>query len=233
MSKALERVRGVRRLPLFPLPIVLFPGVPLPLHIFELRYRRMLADVRASNNLFGVSVFDASASELSAPPVGHLGCVAEITETQALPDGRYNILTVGVVRYRVQSYLDEGDSYLVGEVSFFEDEPEDDALLKSRAREVTDLFMRIARAVRTINDERANLPEVPETNPEHLSFLIAGAMDIDVQAKYEMLEMRSTMQRLLRLRELLEGAVANYEERARVHQLAKGNGHAGKKIDLE
>ena len=61
MSEALDKVRGVRELPLFPLPLVLFPGVPLPLHIFEERYRRLLADVRASNNLFGLSYFDPGA----------------------------------------------------------------------------------------------------------------------------------------------------------------------------
>ncbi len=49
MSEALDKVRGVRELPLFPLPVVLFPGMPMPLHIFEDRYRQMLADVRAGN----------------------------------------------------------------------------------------------------------------------------------------------------------------------------------------
>ena len=68
MSEALDRMRGMRELPLFPLPIVLFPGVPLPLHIFEPRYREMLSDIRASGNLFGLSYFDPSASERDLPP---------------------------------------------------------------------------------------------------------------------------------------------------------------------
>src|SRR6201991_3416461 len=99
MSEALDKVRGVRELPLFPLPLVLFPGVPLPLHIFEERYRRLLADVRVSNNLFGLSYFDAGTDDRPAP--GHVGCATEIIEIQPLPDGRSNILTVGVARYRV------------------------------------------------------------------------------------------------------------------------------------
>src|SRR3954471_9571808 len=102
MSEALDKMRGVRELPLFPLPLVLFPGVPLPLHVFEERYRRLLADVRVSNNLFGLSYFDpGSTGSLEAPPVGHVGCATEVVEVQLLPDGRSNILTVGVARYRV------------------------------------------------------------------------------------------------------------------------------------
>src|SRR5258705_13395584 len=104
----IEKVRGVRELPVFPLPIVLFPGVPLPLHIFEPRYRQMLVDITKTNNLFGLSYFDSTTSEKEIPPAGHIGCVAEVTETQSLPDGRSNILTVGIVRYRVESYVERG-----------------------------------------------------------------------------------------------------------------------------
>ena len=101
MSEAFDRVRGVRELPLFPLPLVLFPGVPLPLHIFEPRYRQLLADIRVNDNLFGLSFFDPESGESDAPPVGHIGCVAEVTEAESLPDGRANIMSVGLIRYRV------------------------------------------------------------------------------------------------------------------------------------
>ena len=63
MSEASDKVRGMRELPLFPLPVVLFPGVPLPLHIFEPRYRQMLTDIRVSNNLFGLSYFDPTIEQ--------------------------------------------------------------------------------------------------------------------------------------------------------------------------
>ncbi len=233
MSDALDKVRGVRELPLFPLPVVLFPGVPMPFHVFEPRYRQLLADVSARDNLFGLSYFDPNTSERTAPPVGHLGCVAEISETESLPDGRANIMTFGLVRYRVEAYVDSNDPYLVGEVSFFEDEREDAALLAERAQEVSGLFVRIARAVRTLNDERASLPEIPDTDPEKLSFLIAAAIETDAESKLELLEMRSTSARLERLGDLLRRAVKDYEERARMYHLAKGNGHSGKKVNLE
>ena len=230
MSDALDKVRGVRELPLFPLPVVLFPGVPMPLHVFEERYRRLLADVRVTNNLFGLPFFDEAESAEGRPAVGHVGCAAEVVEVQPLEDGRSNILTVGLVRYRLDSYVEAGEPYLVGRVEFFEDEEEDKALLARRARVVTQVFERIARAVRTLNDDRAALPDLPEAEPERLSFLVAAAMEMDNEIKQELLELRSGAERLARLRRLLTQVVAGYEERARMHKLVKGNGHAGRKI---
>lgn len=233
MSDIMERVRGVRELPLFPLPVVLFPGVPLPLHIFEPRYRQMLDDVRASNNFFGLSYFDASSATTDLPPAGHVGCVAEITETQLLPDGRSNILTIGLIRYRVEGYVDRGDPYLVARVNFFEDQEESEDLLTESSRHVAETFTRIARAVRIINDERASLPDISDTEPQRLSFLVAAAIEIDAELKQELLELQSTSERLQRLSDMLSRAVSSYEERARVHELAKRNGHSGKRIEID
>lgn len=233
MSEASDKVRGLSDLPLFPLPVVLFPGVPLPLHIFEQRYRQMLLDIRLANNLFGLAYFDPTTTENEVPPAGHVGCVAEVTETQTLADGRSNILTLGVIRYRIESYVERGAPYLVAQVSYFEDDEEDESLLAGPAKEVADTFTRIAQAVRTINDERAALPDISNTEPQRLSFLVAAAMEIDADVKQELLELRSTSERLERLRGMLAVAVRGYEERARIHELAKGNGHGGKRIEIE
>jgi ATP-dependent Lon protease len=233
MSEASDKVRGLSELPLFPLPVVLFPGVPLPLHIFEPRYRQMLLDIRDERNLFGLAYFDSTTSENEVPPAGHVGCVAEVTETQAFPDGRSNVLTLGVIRFRIESYVERGDPYLVTRVSYFEDEDEDEAVLAGPAKEVAEIFTRIAQAVRTINDERALLPDISTTEPQRLSFLVAAAMEIEADVKQELLELRSTSERLDRLRGMLNIAVKGYEERARVHELAKSNGHSGRKIELE
>jgi ATP-dependent Lon protease len=233
MSEAMDKVRGVAELPVFPLPVVLFPGVPLPLHIFEPRYRQMLLDIRVTNNLFGVSYFDQNTATNEVPPVGHVGCVAEVTETQNLADGRSNILTLGVVRYRLESYVERGEPYLMAQLSYFEDDVEDDDALAGPTKEVAEAFTRIAQAVRTINDERTSLPDISDTEPQHLSFLVAAAMEIEADVKQELLEMRSTFSRLERLRSMLSVAVKGYEERARIHELAKGNGHGGRKIELE
>ena len=233
MSEALDKVRGVRELPLFPLPVVLFPGMPMPLHIFEDRYRQMLADVRAGNNLFALSYFDSSSSAEDMPSAGHVGCVAEVAETQALPDGRSNILAVGIIRYQAENYVERGDSYLVVRPSYFEDDEEDESELANKSREVASLFMRVANAIRMINDERGNLPDISDTEAQKLSFLVAAAMEIELETKQDLLELRSTSERLDRLRDLLVRVVKGYEERARLHAIAKRNGHGGKKIEIE
>ncbi|HEV8589887.1 MAG TPA: LON peptidase substrate-binding domain-containing protein [Pyrinomonadaceae bacterium] len=233
MSEALDKVRGVRELPLFPLPVVLFPGMPMPLHIFEARYRQLLTDIRAGDNLFGLSYFDASSSDKDIPPTGHVGCVAEVTETQGLPDGRSNVLAVGVVRYQVEDYVERDDPYLVVRVKFFEDEEENSQQLHSDAREVAAMFMRVANAIRVTNDERGNLPDITDTEPQKLSFLVAAAMELEPEVKQQLLELRSTSERLHRLGDFLARVVKSYEERARLHSIAKGNGHGGKNIDLD
>jgi Lon protease-like protein len=159
--------------------------------------------------------------------------VAEVNEVQELPDGRSNILTVGVVRYKVDAYIERGDPYLVARVSFFEDDEEDIEQLQDIAGNVSALFMRIARSIRTINNERANLPDVSDTEPQRLSFLVAAAMELESELKQELLELRSTAERLRRLADMLSRAVDHYEERARIHEVAKGNGHSGKRLDIE
>src|SRR4029077_5502393 len=178
MSEAIDKVRGVSELPLFPLPVVLFPGVPLPLHIFEPRYRKMLEDIGAQNNLVALAYFDATHANGDLPPSGHVGCVAEVAETQALPDGRSNILAVGVIRYEAEAYVERGDSYLVVRPSYFEDDEEEESALENKSREVASLFMRVANAIRVINDERGNLPDISDTEAQKLSFLVAAAMEI-------------------------------------------------------
>ena len=229
----MDKVRGVRELPLFPLPVVLFPGMPMPLHIFEPRYRKMLTDIRAGDNLFGLSYFDSAADEKEIPMAGHIGCVAEVTETQALPDGRSNVLTVGVIRYRAEGYVERGDPYLVVRPVFFEDDDEDDASLSASSRDVAAMFMRVANSIRLINDERGNLPDISDTEPQKLSFLVAAALEIEIETKQELLELRSTAERLSRLHDTLARVVKGYEERARLHGIAKGNGHGGKKVEVE
>jgi ATP-dependent Lon protease len=215
MSDSFDKLQDLRELALFPLPVVLFPGVPMPLHIFEPRYRQLLKDVSAGSNVFGLPYFDV------------------IIEVQALPDGRSNILTVGLVRYQLEEYVDYGDPYLVGRISLVEDEEEDEVKLTRKAEEVASLFMRIAQSVSLLNDNRVQLPDLSESSPEHLSFLVAAAMDLDVEIKQQILELRSTSQRLRMVKEFLESAVTAYEERARLYTVSKGNGHSNKKLDIE
>ena len=93
-----------RTLPQFPLPIVLFPGTSQALHIFEPRYRQLLADCQAGDGQFGIPpVTDGSGS---TPAIGSVGCVAIIRSVVPLPDGRSNIVVTGDTRYTIADYVD-------------------------------------------------------------------------------------------------------------------------------
>lgn len=233
MSEALDRLRDITNLPIFPLPVVLLPNELLPLHIFEPRYRQMLKDVQLTNHIFGVSFFSAEESVIEKPEAGSLGCAAEVRDVRMLEDGRANIATVGLIRYRLEAYVETSEPYLVGEVSFFEDDEEDLSVLESLADEVFALFMRVAKAAHDLSGERGLMPEIPQVEPQHLSFLIAAAFNLQPEVKYEFLEMRSTAERLERLRDMLRQTVGKVEESAHMTKIAKTNGHSSKPIRLD
>jgi Lon protease-like protein len=91
-------------IPLFPLPnVVLFPSMPLPLHIFEPRYRLMVEDSMAGNRLIGMTLLRPGweADYLGAPPIYSWGCAGAVEQCERLADGRYNIVLKGVARFRV------------------------------------------------------------------------------------------------------------------------------------
>src|SRR5256885_12142396 len=114
-----------RELPIFPLPIVLFPGAPQPLHIFEPRYRELLADCLAADRRFGIAYVPAEPApgSESLPRAGDVGCVALIQNTQGLPDGRSNILTVGERRFVLVDWVGSDRPYRLARVEEFDDEP--------------------------------------------------------------------------------------------------------------
>lgn len=232
MSDAIEKVLGIRHLPLFPLPLVLLPNELLPLHVFEPRYRQMLRDASLDKNMFGVLLFEPAESFAEKPAIGTIGSVAEIREAQQLPDGRSNLLTIGVVRFRLLDYVEAGEPYFIGDVEFFEDERQNETILEPLADEVFVLFERIARAAHKLSGQRGKLPEIPRSEAEQFSFLVTAAFNLDNNLKYRLLETRSTVERLERLREILRRAVGKMEESAEIHKSAQSNGHSKKKIEM-
>lgn len=232
MSEALNKVAGIRHLPIFPLPLVMLPNELLPLHIFEDRYRKMLKDVETDRKFFGVTLFEPHEDFIEKPETGTVGCVAEIRESEMLEDGRSNILTLGIVRYRLIDYVDGGEPYLVGDVEFFEDDEEDAATLEPMADEVFALFERLAKAAFKMGGSRGHLPEIQRTDPESLSFLITAAFNFDNEKKYALTEMTSTSKRLANLKVLLTQTVTQMEQTADIQAASRTNGHGKKKIDL-
>lgn len=232
MSEAFDKVIGIKQLPLFPLSVVLLPNELLPLHIFEPRYRQMLKDIELRRNLFGLSYFDEGSGVDNKPATGSVGCAAEVRESHLQPDGRSNILTTGLIRYRLINYVDEGTPYYVGDVEFFEDDKEDPKILGPLADEVYELFERVAKAAFKLSGGRGEYPEVPKAEPEPLSFLVTAAFNLDNSLKYKFLEITSTTKRLKKLRGILKKAVGKMEESADMHDLVQTNGHSKRKVDL-
>ncbi len=217
--------RPPRRLPLFPLPLVLFPGAAQPLHIFEPRYRRMLADVRAADGRFGLVA--AGGADAAAPPAGLVGCVARVRDVETLPDGRSNLVVDGDGRFTIVRLVDGGTPYLVAEVEPYDDDPEPSAgphQLRTAAARVRDLFDRVARAARAIADETGPAPALPD-DPGEVAFAVAARVEFDLATRQRLLSSRSALDRLDTVAELLERAVGNVEERAAVHARARSNGH--------
>ena len=232
MSEQSDKVIGIKRLPIFPLPLVLMPHELLPLHIFEPKYRELLTDISIFKNLFGVSLFEPKSEFEDRPSVGSTGCVAEIKESETLEDGRSNILTVGVIRYRIEEFLDDEAPYLVARVEFFEDEPDESESTEVLAKEVFALFKRVARAAHKMSGQRGEFPEIPEAPPEQLSFLVSAAFNLPSEAKYDLLKLTSTRGRLKKVRKILQDSVKQVEESVKIDRISRTNGHANKKIDL-
>jgi ATP-dependent Lon protease len=212
-----------RRLPLFPLPLVLFPGVPLPLHIFEPRYRQLLADCLATDHEFGVIFRPEDVAERDLP-IGHVGCMARIENSERLPDGRANILIRGGDRFVLERFVDSPLPYHVGETTPYVDAAEPLASLAPIADRVRALFARVGAAARALADDPDALPTLPD-DPTMLAYAISALVDMDPPARQRLLTSRSASERLRQIEALLAPAVESLELRAVVHDRAKSNGH--------
>ena len=210
------------RLPLFPLPLVLFPGTTLPLHIFEPRYRQLLADCLEGDHRFGIARLGEGLAEAELP-AGTVGCVAEIMSTQGLPDGRSNIVVRGSERFALVSLVSSPHPYRLCQAELVEDDFEIGAELEALAERVRDVFRRVARAARTLSDDPDPLPELPD-DAASLSFAVASMIDIGLDARQELLTSRSPLERLRQLDHVLSAALGTIVDRAQVHTLAKTNG---------
>jgi ATP-dependent Lon protease len=210
------------RLPIFPLQAVLFPGTPLPLHIFEPRYKRMLTDCLATDRRFGITpVNDATGR----PEPGTVGCVAEVRVNQELPDGRSNIVVLGESRFVLSRLLEESLPYLVALVQTFDDDPashpsaEDVSILRQ-------LFIEYVAGLRQLKDVEPEEPTLAE-EARLLSFQIAGSLECDPGVKQRLLAERSTERRVQALIQLLPLLMSALERALTVHQRAHTNGKGG------
>jgi len=196
-------------LALFPLDVVLFPDAPLPLHIFEPRYKEMMRDLLDSREHFGVVRTREGGIE-------QVGCTAEIVAVaKRYEDGRMDIVTEGRKRFEIMQ-VDMGKTYLRAEVLYIVDEPErppeeDVARLLDMQREMLELM-------------GANA-EVPDSDDKQLTLTIAAAMPFDLDMKQTLLASKSEPQRMTALIEYYEKVLPGLRRAVKARHKAGGNGH--------
>jgi len=197
-------------LPLFPLDLVLLPRVPLPLHVFEPRYKEMIAECLEHNRHFGiVRSHDESLATI--------GCTAEIVNVlKKYPDGRMNILTEGKRRFEVLQ-INQERTFLQGDVFYLEDEmePAPAGEIESALRLHGDI-MRLAGAQ----------PEaIEKTDAVQLAYRLAGSLPFDPDFQQALLEMNSEAVRIRAIIVFFERILPALQRNARAKRKAGGNGH--------
>ena len=179
---------ATRRLSIFPLAgAVLFPGMHLPLHIFEPRYRSLISDVLVRDRVIGM-VQPRGRGE--PPPLFAIGCMGKIVEVEALDDGRYNILLEGVARFRIERELEVVTAFRQVEATLF-DEPRHEALAAVERAALEDEARQLADRMGYAIDWEA----VSGLDDATLVNAIAQVAPFDAAAKQALLEARTLDER--------------------------------------
>lgn len=197
-------------IPLFPLDLVLLPGVPLPLHIFEPRYKEMIKECLEEKKEFGLIRSHGEALE-------NIGCTAEIIQIlKTYPDGRIDLLTEGKKRFEVL-HLNQERSFLQAEIFFLEDDAEgaDGPDVKTALR-LHGEIMQLAGA-EAQDDEAASA--------DQLAYRLAGSLPFDPDFQQALLEMNSEAERMRAIISFFERILPVLQRNARAKRKAGGNGH--------
>ncbi len=192
---------------LFPLPLVLVPGEQAPLHVFEPRYKELIAECLSEGADFGLVLADDEGMR----DVGTRASVIEVLER--FPDGRLNIVVEAGERFRLLE-LTEGRSFATGEVDALEDEDEEPT---SDERERC-----LAAYKRVVAAAEAELDELDRD--EALAFQIAARIDLGTDVKQALLELRSERERVVRLASLLDKAAEAVAREREIRERATSNG---------
>ena len=221
----LDSIEKLDALPIFPLDAVLFPGAVLPLHIFEERYKIMIRFAMDNEGLFGLSYrADAEVGRETVLNIGSVGCIAKINGVMPLEEGRMNIITTGVVRYRVVD-LKQIVPFLTARVEILQDEVETNADSDSLFEAVKHLCQDFLSLAGMASEAGSRLEQYSTENAQEFSLLISSLLPIDNESKQSLLETTSTKLRLTRLRQYVKEALADYNKSQLVQSRAKKNGH--------
>ena len=206
-------------LPLFPLELVLLPDEPLPLHIFEERYREMIGEcLRAKTSGFGRQDFGVVLAK--GQEISNVGCSAQIvTVTRKYDDGRMDILTVGKRRFEIL-LTNEEKSYLRASVEFFDDEGSDTPG-ETEAENAIRLFREIMRRLHQASEMPIHLPQPYR----HLSFRLAASLPLALEFKQRLLSLRNEPERLQQVVYSMDQLIHQIDAVQEARDKAGGNGN--------
>jgi Lon protease-like protein len=194
--------------PLFPLEIVVFPGAPLPLHIFEPRYKEMIGECLSQERPFGM--VRAKQNAISA-----IGCSARIIDViKKYEDGRMDIAAEGAQRFEIIQ-VNQERSFLQAEVAFFDDEP------STVSKSATDTVVQLHEQLFAVMGQTVEV----DRDAAFLSYRLAQDLPVDLDFKQTLLEMKSEAERVEILTEYYRATIPKIENSLRVRQRASGNGH--------
>lgn len=197
-----------RDLPLFPLNTVLFPRMPLPLHIFEPRYQEMMTRCLRERIGFGVLMIREGAEVGGPAETFTVGTVARIISADELEDGRMNMLTMGMVRIRLLKTYDT-HPYLSGDIEIWNDEMGDTRALPRLTKLAHRAYINYVAELAELMDEDDRPGQiVAPQDPQILSYTIASQLQIPNEDKQRLLEIETVEERLGRELELLESESA-------------------------
>ena len=201
----------MERLPLSPLRTVLFPGMPLPLRVFEERYKLMIGRCIEERAPFGV-VLIRSGEEVGGSAEPHeIGTSASIARVQRLEEGRLNLVALGEQRFRITS-IDDTELYLVGDVTYLESEDGDSTEAGEQSQRVAGLFGEQFRLRMAITGQWMRQLDLP-TDSGTLADFVACQLDAKPETKQELLETLSVTARLRREADLLGDRIRELTER--------------------
>jgi len=208
------------KIPLFPLGLVLLPGMPLPLHIFEERYKLMISECLETGRPFGIVYFDGREIHLK-------GCLARIGEViQRYDDGRMDILTIGQERFVIYEMI-EDKPYTEARVTFFDDST---VLPEVDVTAITDAAEALLDELADDSMTGVSMDALKNLDVKALSFAIASLSSFTHEEQQHFLEMTSSTDRLKRAVNALSRIVERQRLTNEIHRIIGGNGHPPKNL---
>ncbi len=221
----MDKPTTILELPLFPLNLVLFPGMPLPLHIFEERYKLMIERCLEGTRSFGVILLREEPDAGSGAIPHTIGTVTRIVRHVRMEDGRYNLVTRGTSRFQLlDSRTDSG--YLTARVELLDEEEDDPRALAVLRATVEDEFDGFLDELTELTGTKRE-PIVFPDDPTAAAYLVAHFLPIYNWEKQRLLEAFSTDMRLVEERRILRrerGMIREFGAAPAIYQVDDGNG---------